>query len=44
MSNVGRSHLPVFHIDKHYSDMNRREKRQYKRWLNKHNMWDSEVT
>ncbi len=32
--------VPMFHIDKHYSDMNRREKREYKRWLNKNNMWD----
>lgn len=26
--------------DKHYDEMNRGEKRAYKRWLNKNNLWD----
>ena len=29
--------------DKHYDDMNRRERREYKRWLDKHNMWDGAI-
>lgn len=32
-----------FHIDKHYDDMNRREKREYKRWLEKHGYWDAAI-
>jgi hypothetical protein len=40
--NVRRT-LPMFHIDKHYNDMNRRERREYKRWLAKHNMWDGAI-
>jgi hypothetical protein len=32
-----------FHIDKHYDDMNRREKREYKRWLEKHDYWDGAI-
>jgi hypothetical protein len=35
--------MPTFHIDKHYDDMNRRERREYKRWLSKHNMWDGAI-
>jgi hypothetical protein len=41
-SNVRRS-LPMFHIGKHYNNMNRRERREYKRWLDKHNMWDGAI-
>jgi hypothetical protein len=40
---VVSSSLPMFHIDKHYNDMNRRERREYKRWLDKHNMWDGAI-
>jgi hypothetical protein len=40
---VVRSSFPVFHIDKHYNDMNRRERREYKRWLEKHQLWDGAV-
>ena len=40
---VVRSSLPMFHVDKHYNDMNRRERREYKRWLDKHNMWDGAI-
>jgi hypothetical protein len=29
--------------DKHYSDMNRNEKREYKRFLDKNNIWDGAV-
>ncbi len=32
--------IPVFHIAKHYSDMTKAEKRQYRKWLVKNNMWD----
>ena len=32
--------FPVFHNQKHASEMNRREKREYQRWLAKHNLWD----
>ena len=32
-----------FYIDKRYSEMNRREKREYKRWLVKVQQWDGEV-
>ena len=31
------------HLDKAYSQMNRRERREYKRWLHKNNLWDGEV-
>ena len=30
-------------FDKNYQDMSRKEKRAYKRWLNKNNMWDAEI-
>ena len=43
ISGVVRSSLPMFHIDKHYNDMNRRERREYKRWLAKNNLWDGAV-
>jgi len=43
ISGVVRSSLLVFHIDKHYNDMNRRERREYKRWLDKNNMWDGAI-
>jgi len=36
-------YLPTFHIDKSYHEMNRREKREYKRWLSKNNMWDGDI-
>ena len=36
-------YIPQFHIDKHYDDMSRREKREYKRWLEKNNMWDGAI-
>ena len=36
-------HFPVFHINKHYNDMTRREKREYKRWLSKNHIWDGAV-
>jgi len=41
-------HIEVYHYeewfsDKTYSQMNRREKREYKRWLDKRNMWDGEI-
>lgn len=29
--------------DKHYDLMSRREKRDYKRWLEKNNMWDGAI-
>lgn len=29
--------------NKHYSDMNRKEKREYKRFLAKNNLWDGAV-
>jgi len=29
--------------DKRYSEMNRLEKRKYKRWLHKNDMWDAEI-
>ncbi len=32
--------FPVYHSQKHPSEMNRREKREYKRWLAKHQLWD----
>lgn len=34
---------PMFYIDKHYNDMNRCERREYKRWLAKNNMWDGAI-
>jgi hypothetical protein len=34
------NYIEWFHIDKHYYDMTRREKREYKRWLHKNNCWD----
>lgn len=34
-------YIPQFYINKHYDDMTRREKREYKRWLNEHDMWDA---
>lgn len=43
ISGVVRISLPMFHIDKHYNDMNRRERREYKRWLDKNNMWDGAI-
>lgn len=30
-------------FDKHYHDMTRKEKRAYKRWLDKNNMWDGAI-
>jgi len=42
-TDVVRSSFPVFHIDKHYNDMNRRERREYKRWLAKNSLWDGAV-
>jgi len=39
-SDVQNICLPVFHIAKHYNDMNRKERREYKKWLAKNNMWD----
>ncbi len=33
----------VFKFGKRYSEMNRKEKREYKRWLKKTEQWDSEV-
>lgn len=41
-------HIEVYHYeewfsDKSYSEMNRSEKRAYKRWLDKRNMWDGEI-
>jgi hypothetical protein len=33
-------HHPRFHINKHYNDMTRAERREYKRWLTKHKLWD----
>lgn len=35
--------IPWFRLDKHYHDMTRAEKREYKRWLRKHNMWDGAI-
>ena len=45
MSNaaVVRRSFPAFYIDKHYNDMNRQERREYKRWLEKHQLWDGAV-
>ena len=33
----------MFKFLKMYSDMNRKEKREYKRWLKKNKQWDSRV-
>jgi len=30
-------------FEKHYNEMTRRERREYKRWLDKHNMWDGAI-
>ena len=30
-------------LDKHYHVMSRKEKRAYKRWLDKNNMWDAAI-
>ena len=30
-------------MQKKYSEMNRRERREYKRWLSKNNLWDGEI-
>lgn len=35
--------IPSFRLDKMYSEMNRRDRREYRRWLHKHNMWDGRV-
>ena len=35
--------IPSFRLDKMYSEMNRRERREYRRWLSKNNMWDGQV-
>jgi hypothetical protein len=43
IQNVVSSSFPEFHIDKHYDEMNRRERREYKRWLAKHDLWDGAV-
>jgi hypothetical protein len=32
--------IPQYHLDKHWNDMTRVEKRAYKRWMNKHQLWD----
>jgi hypothetical protein len=37
------NYIEWFHIDKHYYDMTRREKREYKRWLHKNNCWDGSI-
>jgi hypothetical protein len=39
INNVVRSHP----FDKHYHDMSRKEKRAYKKWLYKNNMWDGAI-
>jgi hypothetical protein len=36
-------HYPRFHINRHYNDMTRAERREYKRWLTKHKLWDGAV-
>ncbi len=38
-----KSYFPAFRIDKHYNDMSRRERREYKRWLVKNDIWDGAV-
>jgi len=35
--------MKQFYIDKPYSEMTRREKREYKRWMHKNNRWDGAV-
>tara|TARA_R110000822_G_scaffold47155_5_gene125275 strand:+ start:471 stop:614 length:144 start_codon:yes stop_codon:yes gene_type:complete len=30
-------------FEKHYNEMTRRERREYKRWLDKHNIWDGAI-
>lgn len=35
--------IPQFYINKRYKNMTRREKREYKRWLTEHDMWDWDV-
>ncbi len=37
------SSFPIFHNEKHYNDMSRRERREYKRWLDKNDMWDGVI-
>lgn len=32
--------FPVYYSTKHYNEMTRIEKREYKRWLHKNNLWD----
>ena len=32
-----------FHINKRYHDINRTEKGEYKRWLQKNNFWDGDI-
>ena len=34
---------PVFKFGKRYREMNRKEKREYKRWLKKTEQWDAEI-
>lgn len=35
-----RKNVPTYFIDKHYDEMNRKEKREYKKWLRKNKLWD----
>ena len=35
--------FPAFRINKHYDEMNRTERREYERWLNKNGLWDGAV-
>lgn len=32
--------IPAYHLNKHYDDMNRQEKREYRKWLAKNGLWD----
>lgn len=36
-------YFPRYKNEKLYKDMNRKEKRHYKRWLHKNNLWDGAV-
>lgn len=40
---MNRERLPIFRVNKRYSEMTKNQKLEYKRWLCKHDMWDSEV-